>query len=173
MKTCIARDCQGVSVGRGLCGKHWQRWRKRGTFDLPTPMGRLSKYIRRTETCWLWAGALDRHGYGATFYDGRVQRAHRAVYMELVGEIPQGLVLDHLCRTPACVRPDHLEPVTDAENLRRGLDPNRAKKAQTHCKHGHPFEGRNLIIESNGCRRCRTCLNAAQQRSKAKKKVSA
>ena len=101
--------------------KHWERWRKYGKPTLPTPLERLEKYIEKTDDCWLWTGAKQK-GYGAVQYRGRLHRAHRAVYTELVGEIPDGLVLDHLCRVPACVRPEHLEPVTQRENLRRGVN---------------------------------------------------
>lgn len=69
--------------------------------------------------CWIWQATTDRHGYG-TFYLGRNKRAHRASF-ELHGRsVPSGLELDHLCRNRACVRVDHLEPVTRAENIRRG-----------------------------------------------------
>lgn len=70
--------------------------------------------------CWDWGRARDGAGYGAIWYEGRVQGAHRWVYEQLVGPIAKGLDLDHLCRNPRCVNPDHLEPVTHAENIRRG-----------------------------------------------------
>lgn len=74
------------------------------------------KYEIDENGCWIWKGYVAKHGYG---YQGRVP-AHRAVYIEHRGVIPPGLDLDHLCRVRACVNPDHLEPVTRAENLRRG-----------------------------------------------------
>lgn len=171
-KPCVVDECGRWSIGQGLCGKHYQRWLKYGSTELPTTLDRLRKYFTETDGCWLWTGAPDGKGYGAVYYDGRAQRAHRAVYMEMVGPIPDGLVLDHLCRTPACVRPDHLEPVTPAVNRARGLDLNWRKKAQTHCKNGHPFEGRNLIMRKKGGRDCRECMNAAQRRYQAKKRVA-
>lgn len=76
--------------------------------------------------CWIWQRSLDRAGYGVfgrpSRYDPgrRVYLAHRWVYEEMIGPIPEGLELDHLCRVPACVNPDHLEPVTRAENVQRG-----------------------------------------------------
>lgn len=70
--------------------------------------------------CWIWNGAISRYGYGVfNPCHAKVERAHRRVYQELVGPIPEGLVLDHLCRVKACVNPAHLEPVTTQENTRR------------------------------------------------------
>lgn len=70
--------------------------------------------------CWLWLGVKRKHGYGAKFLNGKLVQAHRYIYELHRGPIPDGLFLDHLCRNPSCVNPDHLEPVTNAENLRRG-----------------------------------------------------
>ena len=69
--------------------------------------------------CWRWTGTRDRSGYGQMKYQGRRPGAHRVSYELFVGPVPEGLELDHLCRSPECVRPDHLEPVTHAENMRR------------------------------------------------------
>lgn len=69
--------------------------------------------------CWLWSGAILRSGYGSITIDNRTRMAHRHVYEMVVGKIPSGLCIDHLCRVRSCVNPDHLEPVTTAENLRR------------------------------------------------------
>lgn len=72
--------------------------------------------------CWIWQAALNSGGYGTTTDgSGRGVMAHRLVYEHYRGTIPEGLFLDHLCRNPACVNPDHLEPVTNSENVRRGL----------------------------------------------------
>jgi len=77
--------------------------------------------VNKTETCWLWTGAKTA-GYGSIRRDGRSQRAHRLAYEHLVGPIPPGAMLDHLCHVRACVNPDHLMPVTNAQNQqnRRG-----------------------------------------------------
>lgn len=69
--------------------------------------------------CWLWTGKQHKKGYGLIQVRGKRQRAHRYVYEQLVGPIPEGLEIDHLCRNKPCVNPDHLEPVTLRENLRR------------------------------------------------------
>lgn len=70
--------------------------------------------------CWLWRGGTNGLGYGHVGRNGRTEYAHRVAYVLAGGEIPAGLVIDHLCRTTLCVRPDHLEPVTHAENHARG-----------------------------------------------------
>lgn len=73
------------------------------------------------DECWLWLGYVNtrRGGYGEVYVRGGMKLAHRAVYELLVGPIPKGLEIDHLCRTRCCVNPNHLEPVTRAENMRR------------------------------------------------------
>lgn len=74
------------------------------------------------DCCWLWQGYCNEHGYGSIANeDGRLEYAHRLAWKLLRGEIPDGLVLDHLCRTPPCINPWHLDPVTQAENIRRSM----------------------------------------------------
>lgn len=109
--------------------------------------------------CWLWTGALMKNGYGVfDFHKDRLglprksRLAHRISYELHNGEIPKGLDLDHLCRTRCCVNPDHLEPVSRKENLRRSPLVNK-----THCKSGHEFTFENTWIEKNGARHCRAC----------------
>jgi len=79
--------------------------------------------------CWEWQGARNHYGYGALWLRGQVVYAHRLAFEHFVGPIPAGLQLDHLCRNRACVNPDHLEPVTQAENVRRGAAARRAEAA--------------------------------------------
>ena len=72
--------------------------------------------------CWLWQGATNRDGYGLTRPTGdKLRVAHRVIYEMLVGSVPEGMVIDHLCRVPACVNPEHLEVVTQQQNVKRGL----------------------------------------------------
>jgi hypothetical protein len=71
--------------------------------------------------CWVWLLHTTKKGYGRMNYKGRNRYAHRVLYEQMKGEIPAGKILDHKCRNPICVNPDHLEPVTIAVNNRRGL----------------------------------------------------
>src|SRR5688572_16860021 len=81
---------------------------------------RFRAKVDRTGGCWLWTASRILSGYGQVRFEGKNQRAHRVAYALVKGPIPEGLVLDHLCRVKHCVNPDHLEAVTQAENLRRG-----------------------------------------------------
>lgn len=105
--------------------------------------------------CWEWTGAMHHNGYGACAKAFGTNRAHRVSYQLLIGPIPEGLVIDHLCRVRNCVNPQHMEPVTDRENRKRGND------AITHCPQGHEYTPDNTYIKpATGTRSCRRC-NAA------------
>lgn len=82
------------------------------------------------DECWLWTGALNDSGYGVILIDDHrtLMYAHRVIYERFVGPIPAGMTLDHLCRTRHCVNPTHVEPVTNAENVRRGVEARRAER---------------------------------------------
>lgn len=167
-RTCSILGCEALTVGRGLCRKHYTRWSRYGTTDDPQPVaketcslpgcGQLVKAhgwcqthyrrwqrhgdpekrlrVRRSGTveerwwarvakgdstdCWLWTGALYWTGYGQFPGSmGKTATAHRWGYERYIGPVPADLELDHLCRNRACVRFDHLEPVTHGENVRR------------------------------------------------------
>lgn len=120
----------------------------------PTLEDRFWSKVEKTAGCWRWKASLDGKGYGKFHYDGKHRRAHRVAYELLVGEIPEGLALDHLCSNPVCVNPDHLEPVTHAENARRGRN---AQRDKTHCAHGHEYSPENTQTAPDGRRSCRTC----------------
>jgi hypothetical protein len=122
---------------------------------------RFDEMTQKSGSCWLWTGGLTRDGYGV-FWVNRKQRrpAHRWSYEHFVGPIPEGLQIDHLCRVRRCVNPDHLEPVTNRENILRGDTFAAANGRKTHCPKGHPYEGENLY-EIRGERRCRACNRAA------------
>ena len=119
--------------------------------------------VNKTETCWLWTGAKTIKGYGIVSRKGRLAKVHRVAYALIKGEIPEGLVIDHLCRVRLCVNPDHLEAVTTQENTKRSL-----KSTKTHCIRGHKLIGNNLITRKDGSRRCRACNNERQREWKRK-----
>ncbi|MGV9540875.1 HNH endonuclease signature motif containing protein [Nocardia beijingensis] len=132
----------------------------------------LDEYTRQrisvsAEGCWNWTGSRDRHGYGMFWVDKHHKIAHRAVYENSVGPIPKNLELDHLCRNIACVNPDHLEPVTRKENIRRRF------ALMTHCVRGHKFTPENTYLRAGtGHRQCRACNKAAAARYKARRQRS-
>jgi hypothetical protein len=122
--------------------------------------------------CWLWGGTLNNFGYGTAYVMGGRAMAHRFVYEQLVGPIPAGLHIDHLCRNPSCVNPSHLEPVTQRENIRRGNGFGGRHAKQTHCVNGHPFDEKNTAIRSLGRRVCRACSRARDIVYGARKKAA-
>ena len=106
--------------------------------------------------CWLWDAGGNGNGYGRFRYAGRQRYAHRVVYELLVGPIPDGLQIDHLCRVRCCVNPQHMQPVTQQENIRRGLA-GAHEAVKTHCPHGHAYTLGNTYVNPRGSRECRTC----------------
>lgn len=114
--------------------------------------------------CWLWTGtthAAAPWDYGRfTVRHGSEVPAHRFAWELLRGPIPEGLVIDHLCRVSRCVNPDHLEPVTQRENLLRGTGPSARHAATTHCPQGHPYDAENTYRDRRGGRHCRICRYA-------------
>lgn len=171
--TCSVPGCTGNRYTRHLCGKHWARIRKYGDIDYVTPTDSRKQtvnnvrnnisaaYVVNAETgCWIWIRGKDSEGYGkltARRASGKVGGvlAHKYIYENIHGPVSEGLELDHLCRNPSCVNPAHLEPVTHAENVRRGKG--NGFKDQTHCKNGHAFTPDNTEIRPGGGRNCRMC----------------
>ena len=131
-----------------------------------------SKVTRDESGCWLWMGGKSDRGYGRFTPDPRrnqkrVQlQAHRYAYEYVMGTIPEGLTLDHLCEVKACVNPWHLQPVTMRENVLRGGSPSAVNSRKTHCHNNHEFTEENTVwvkTPTGRGRKCRTCEQAKRR----------
>lgn len=133
----------------------------------------IDRFLARvTETpagCWQWTGYLMPNGYARLSVHGERQYAHRVAYETLRGPIPDGLVIDHLCRNRGCVNPHHLQPVTQRVNVLRGASQAAARARQTACLRGHPFDAANTYVAPNGTRKCRRCRANAQARAQRRR----
>lgn len=127
---------------------------------------RIVRRINVTSDCWLWTGTK-ANGYGRTYWEGRTWPTHRLLYTLLVGPIPVGLNIDHLCRVTACCNPDHLEPVTQRENALRGTGEPARNAVKTHCPQGHEYTPENTMIEIKPTARKRSCRACNRPRSLA------
>lgn len=130
----------------------------------------MARVRNSSNGCWEWTSYCHKNRYGRFSIgrreDGRVVTvlAHRWSYLHFVGPIADNLVIDHLCRNPRCVNPDHLEPISQSENVRRG---NGYKANNTHCKRGHEYTASNTLIRKDGSRRCRICTRQSWREHKA------
>lgn len=133
-------------------------------------MERFWNKVDKTEDCWIWTATKTQGGYGRLRVDGQFWVAHRYAYEMMVGPIPEGLVLDHLCKVRHCVNPGHLQAVTHTENVRRGNGgrpvgsgtpksgrPRRPDGSFVSCPKGHEYSGTNLYIRKDGSQDCRRC----------------
>ena len=144
----------------------------RATYLAGSETERFWPKVRKTNGCWLWVAALNDHGYGIfRSSTGRNVRAHRWAYEALVGPIPDGMEIDHLCRMRSCVNPDHLEAVTHQQNTQRSLPGGRRwRRDLTHCPQGHAYDEGNTYWH-RGKRSCRTCQKDRRRRRDAEKKM--
>lgn len=134
-----------------------------------------NKIVRLPESgCWVWMGSLDSHGYG-DLRNRKPRLVHKFVYEYLCGLVPEGLELDHLCRTHCCVNPYHLDPVTHKENCQRGKVGQYKKEFWSNakiCKHGHPWTLESTYIRpDNGLRYCKICRRAREQKYREKNRA--
>lgn len=123
--------------------------------------------VEKTDTCWNWTGCTTADGYGRFFgyKTFGTSLPHKAAWQELNGEVPAGLELDHLCSNRTCVRPDHLEPVTHVENIRRAWD------RKTHCPNGHAYTPETRVSDYMGGHRCLICRRAANAASARRRRA--
>lgn len=137
MKTCSVVDCDSRPVGRGLCNKHWLRWRHHGTTDLlqPTLEERFWAKVTKTADCWIWTGSRKADGYGrwriptGSGSNGPQMYTHRVAWEWANGPIPEGRQLDHICHNTSCVRPDHLRVATPKENQEHRVTANKGNRS--------------------------------------------
>lgn len=126
---------------------------------------RFWEKVRQDGACWVWTGALQPGGYGYfSVGEGRYTGAHRWAYEFLVAPIPDGLVIDHLCRNRKCVNPYHLEPVPQRVNVARGIGVGRPRMST--CRKGHDLTPENVETRKGGGRRCITCRRARENECK-------
>lgn len=181
-RTCTGPDCTRPVLAKGLCGAHYQQ-RAGGK-----PLRPLKPYTRRGTPedqrfflrvaedgdCWRWVGATNRYGYGNFVSDdGRTWRAHRWAYTHLVGDIPDGLHLDHLCRNRWCVNPWHLDPVTPRVNVyeRVPVEARNKPVPWATCGRGHPMTPENVYVNpTRGNRYCRICQSEARRQWEARRR---
>jgi len=176
-RECVS--CQRIRTirARNVCGSCYNRLRKSGNI-LPgysswhKPLkDRILEKTDRSGECWLWLGSRYLSGYGMLSIKSRATPAHRVSYQEFVGRIPEGFQIDHLCRVRHCVNPNHLEPVTQQENLRRApYTASDLQRSKTHCPQGHFYAGENLYVTPTGGRACRACRSEHTRRYRENRK---
>lgn len=158
---------------------HYSRWKRHGDplvvlKDHTPPEQRWrTSYIEDGNGCWVWQGVKSR-GYGIISCGAHSQKfAHRFVFELLVGKVPEGTELDHLCRNRACIRPDHLEPVPHEVNVQRG-EAGIANSSKTHCKHGHEFTAANTYHPAGqpNRRACVACQRRANRESMRRRRAA-
>lgn len=126
---------------------------------------RLENLIRKTSGCWFLRLKTKKSGYTQIRVNRRSRPGHVVVYEHFVGPVPSGLVLDHTCRVQCCVRPSHLDPVTQRVNVLRSRNHVALLAIATHCTNGHPFDDKNTYHRPSGGRACKTCSLASGRKN--------
>lgn len=191
---CSEEDCERTLYAKGLCNLHYQR-KRRGSgppvsglpFDVRfwrkvDKCGPLPELHPELGPCWLWIGTLWANGYGRSGPPDR--SAHRVAYKLAHGSIAEGMQIDHKCHEAGsscpgghpclhrrCVNPDHLEAVTQRENIRRGMGVAGVNARRTACINGHRFNEENTRIRPSGKRECRECARETKARAKAARRA--
>lgn len=187
LRQITARDLLTVTGGRGSHRWHVERWQRPAIaaleplwWGLPprfwakVAVGPAPSYAPLLGSCWMWTGAMAGPGaekYGYLRVDGKTIKAATLAYEAMVGPVPDGLHLDHLCRVRGCIRPTHLEPVTVQENMLRGIGPSAVNARKTHCPQGHPYDAENTGLY-RGSRYCKEC-NRTRVRETHRRKAAA
>jgi len=122
--------------------------------------------VSKTSGCWFWTGYIRPNGYGQYSTAGQSFKVHRLAYESLVGPIPSGKQIDHLCRVRHCANPSHMEAVTQKENILRGNGFAARNARKSHCPFGHLLDG----IKPSGYRYCKTCNQREDDRYYARKR---
>jgi hypothetical protein len=159
-KPCVVAGCTAPLVARGWCQKHYKAWRRNGTPEPLAPEDRFFRHVTEAENgCWNYAS---EHNSGYALFainkGTQLTLAHRWSYEHFIADIPDGLVIDHLCNNPKCVNPWHLEPVTQKVNCQRGVG------SALTCVNGHPYDPSNTHVRPNGHRQCRICRQNTYRR---------
>lgn len=138
---------------------------KSSSYNVRYVRARFWNKINKTKTCWLWLGDKNENGYGRISINGKSVKAHRFSYESIVGPIPPGLTLDHICKVRNCVNPAHLRPMTLRENVLCGDGIGVRNGKKTHCKNGHEFSQENTFLRNKrGYRSCRTCMKRSTKK---------
>lgn len=164
-RICSIPACQRPHAARGYCNVCYRQAIKAGIINVIRPQGRSieerfwSNVVEDPSGCWIWTGGKTRGGYGqftpiTTGPEAKTWKAHRFAYDIMVGPIPDGLQLDHLCRVRHCVNPEHLEPVTAQVNTLRGIGVSALNAKKIRC----PSCQGAYTLDANGGRKCNRCI---------------